>query len=332
MKKLLLILSEFENAHFFPDGYQRLADSLNCQFRMIKKEEIEDFAKTLSEYAPEIIVGGWDMPPIPLESLKANGGSLEYFCFLSGSTKKQITVEHLDAGLIVSNWGNWIGPYVAECALLLILSALRHVACFGYRLRTDGIWRDRLLPCRSLYGKRVGLHGFGAIAQSLVELMQPFQPIITADTGVPDALLKKYHVKRATSTESLFEESEVLVELKPLTESTQKSVTEDLLRRLPVGACFVNIGRGKVVDEAALIRVAREGNIQVALDVYEEEPLPKDSPLRELNNVFLLPHMGGATIDRGKFCGEQAFLNVQRYLAGEALRNPVDRETFERST
>jgi phosphoglycerate dehydrogenase-like enzyme len=94
----------------------------------------------------------------------------------------------------------------------------------------------------------------------------------------------------------------------------------------------VNIGRGPVVDEAALIRVAREGNIEVALDVYAEEPLPATSPLRSLPNVFLLPHMGGATIDRGIECGERALRNVERFAAGEPLENEVTVESFERAT
>ena len=327
-----MVLGDYERAHFFPDGVGAWVDELKCETKVIKPGEQGEFRNILESYEPEIVLGGWDMPPLPLESLELNGGTVRYFCFLSGSARKQIEDEHLKCGLIMTNWGNWIGPYVAECALLLILSALRQVARLGYRLKAEGTWRERFLDNRSLFGKRVGLHGFGTIAQSLVELMRPFKPVVTADTGVPEVILKKYDVVRARSTEALFEESDILVELKPLTKRTEKSVTEDLLNRLPEGACFVNIGRGKVVDEEALVHVAQKGKIQVALDVYAVEPLPHDSPFREMSNVFTLPHMGGATIDRGRFCGEQAMLNVRRYLAGEPLKNLVDEATFKRAT
>jgi phosphoglycerate dehydrogenase-like enzyme len=332
MRRILIVTSPFERAHFFPDGLDAWVDAQPHACRLIEAGDPEAFNTALADFAPEVVVGAWDCPPLPLESVAGKGGSVAYFCYLSGSAKKQITPAHLEAGLILTTWGAWIGPYVAECALLLILSALRRVAKWGYQLKATGQWRERLTDNRSLFGKRVGLRGFGAIAQSLVELMQPFGVVVTADTGVPDELLERYGVRRATSTEDLFRNSDILVELKPLTPSTEKSVTESLLRLLPEGAAFINIGRGAVVDEAALIKVAREGRIQVALDVYAEEPLPKDSPMRTLPNVFLLPHMGGATVDRGRDCGQRALRNVENFLAGQPLENQVDLEQFERST
>jgi len=329
-KKILFVLSPFERAHFFPDLFlDTWLEASGHDYRII---EPGDFEQAMNAFHPEILVGGWDMPALPLEAMESNGGTLRYFCFLPGSSKKQISEKHLEAGLLHSNWGTWGAPYVAECALLLMLSAQRRVARWSYQLRETGQWRERATDNRSLFGKRVGLRGFGAIAQSLVELLQPFHPEITADSSVPDDLLARYKVKRAESTEALFAESDVLVELKPLTVNTRKSVDERLLRLLPEGASFINIGRGQVVDEAALIRVAREGRIQIALDVFEQEPLPKESPLRTLPNVFLLPHMGGATGDRGMDCGRRALGNVERYIAGKPLENLVDLEQFKRST
>ncbi len=332
MKRVLIVTSAFERSHFFPHGFDDWVNRYPGEVRFHDSAEAAGFPAVLADYRPEIVVGAWDMPPMPLAAVAGQGGSVAYLSFVPGSAKKQITVEHLRAGLVMSNWGTTIGPYVAECALLLVLNALRRVALWGHQLKAEGVWRDRLTNNRSLFRKRVGLHGFGAIAQALVELMRPFDPIVTADTGVPDEVLAKYGVKRAESTEALFAESDVLVELKPLTAKTERRVDEALLRRLPPGACFVNIGRGPVVDEDALIRVAREGNIEVALDVYAVEPLPVESPLRSLPNVFLLPHMGGATIDRGIDCGERALRNVERYVAGEKLENEVTAESFERAT
>ncbi|MGK0237151.1 MAG: phosphoglycerate dehydrogenase-like enzyme [Candidatus Pelagisphaera sp.] len=330
-KKILIVTSAFERVHFLPflDTWME-ESSHDCHTH--DSEDAAGFITVLDEFAPHILVGAWDMPALPLSAVASQGGSVEYFCFLPGSAKKQITSDHLAAGLVFTNWGTWIGPYVAECALLLTLGALRRVAHWGHQLKTEGIWRDRLTHNHSLFRKRVGLHGFGSIAQSLVELMRPFDPIVTADTGVPDEILDRHAVKRAASTEALFAESDVLIELKPLTDHTRGSVDETLLRLLPEGACFVNIGRGPVVDEAALIRVAQERKLQVGLDVYAVEPLPLDSPLRTMPNVFMLPHMGGATIDRGIYCGQRALQNVENYISGQPLDNQVTVEGFERAT
>lgn len=332
MKRVLIVTSEFERAHFFPGGFEDWISSYAGECRCHDSSDAAGFAQVLAEFSPEIIVGAWDMPALPLSAVKGQGGSVAYFSFVPGSAKKQITAEHIRAGLVFSNWGTSIGPYVAECALLLTLSALRRVVRWGYPLKAEGVWRDRLTQNRSLFRKRVGLHGFGAIAQALVELMRPFGAVVTADTGVPENILEKYDVKRAASTEALFAESEVLIELKPLTEKTRGSVDGRLLRMLQPGACFINIGRGPVVNEADLVEVAREGKIEIGLDVFEQEPLPLESALRSLPNVFMLPHMGGATIERGIECGQLALRNVDRFVAGEPLENHVTLEAFERGT
>jgi phosphoglycerate dehydrogenase-like enzyme len=139
-------------------------------------------------------------------------------------------------------------------------------------------------------------------------------------------------VRRVDNLEALFAESDVLVELAPARPENRHLVNEALLRRLPDGASFVNVGRGMVVDEAALARVAAEGRLQVALDVYETEPLPADSPLRGLPNVTLLPHLGGPTRDRRAACGRLALANLRNYLAGQPLENLVTPDVYDRAT
>jgi phosphoglycerate dehydrogenase-like enzyme len=111
-----------------------------------------------------------------------------------------------------------VGPYVAECALLLVLSALRRVAKWNYRLKVEGKWRDREVDNRSLYGKRVGIHGYGSVPRALTKLLQPFDPVIsTWDPWVTDDVLSANNVQRASSLEALYAESDILVNLLPLT-------------------------------------------------------------------------------------------------------------------
>jgi len=123
-----------------------------------------------------------------------------------------------------------------------------------------------------------------------------------------------------------------VVELAPETPDTYHIVDEAMLRLIRPGGVFVNVGRGSVVDEDALARVAAEGRIQVGLDVYEVEPLPAASPLRRLPNVMLLPHLGGPTKDRRRDCGRFGVENLDRYLKGEPLESEVTLDIYDRAS
>ena len=329
--RLQIALTEEELRRFFPPDLREELYRIGYEIR--EAPPLADrWEEILLDFQPEVVIGAWSLPPLPGSCLYSNGGSVKYLCHITGTVRRKVTREIIAAGLLVTNWGDIIGKYVAEYALMLILCALRRTMRYGIDLKIHGKWRERTTENRSLFNLRVGLHGFGNIAQALVPLLKPFEVEIGAHTGVPDEILEKYGVKRVSTEEDLFSNSDVLVELKPLTGKTEKTVTGKLLRLLPQGACFVNVGRGLVVDEEALCRVAREGRIQVALDVYAVEPLPMDSPLRELPNVTLLPHMGGATVERDRACGESALGNLQNYFNNRPLVHSVVVENYDRAT
>jgi len=166
-----------------------------------------------------------------------------------------------------------------------------------------------------------------------VSMLRPFTSQIQAySPSVPASLFSEFGVKQLSSLEELFAESDVVVELAAATPENHHVVNESHLRLMHDGGVFVNVGRGSVVDEQALIRVAREGRLQIALDVYEREPLPADSPLRALPNVTLLPHLGGPTIDRRRDAGAMAVKNLGAFLRGEPLDAVVTLEVYDRSS
>jgi phosphoglycerate dehydrogenase-like enzyme len=113
----------------------------------------------------------------------------------------------------------------------------------------------------------------------------------------------------------------------PLTPETRKLIGEAELRAMKPSAYLVNTSRGETVDEAALIRALQEGWIAGAgLDVFEEEPLPSDSPLYDLENVILSPHVSGFTLRYDERASDLFAENLRRYLTGEPLLNLVDKE------
>ena len=146
------------------------------------------------------------------------------------------------------------------------------------------------LETRTLRGKRVGLHGFGSIARELVGMLRAFGVEISSYSwGVPTGLFERYGVRECGSLQELFSGSDVLIECEALTAHNQGTVNAAMLRRLPAGAVFINVGRGHVVDETALVQVAAEKGLRLGLDVYCEEPLPASSPLRALPRRAAFP-------------------------------------------
>jgi phosphoglycerate dehydrogenase-like enzyme len=217
---------------------------------------------------------------------------------------------------------------------MLVLMSLRRAGDWNTRMHRDGYWiSGSVAPAGSLFGRRVGLHGFGKVARALVELLRPFHvPIAAFDPYVDPVDVARFGVRRLDSLETLFAESDVVVELAALSPETEGVINESHLTKLPNDGVFVNIGRGAVVDEPALVRVARSGRLHIGLDVYHTEPLPADHPLRGLEKVILLPHIAGPTPDRRNDVGRFALANLKRYVQGLPLEARVTVEDYRRTT
>lgn len=288
-----------------------------------------EFAAALAAADPEVLVACWKTPPLP-DPLPPR---LRYVCYLCGSVRRLVTRAQLERGLLVTNWDGSISRVVAEWALFHILSCLRRATHWTIAMHHEGAWKHGGTETASLFGRRVGLHGFGQIARELVHLLRPFQAEVSSFApDVTPEVEAAHGIRRAASLEALFAENDIIVELAPLNESTRGLVREEHLRLIRPGGVFVNVGRGAVVDEAALLRVAQEGKILVGLDVYGVEPLPVDSPFRGLRNVTLTPHIAGPTTDRRCDAGAFGVDNLAAYAAGRPLRAVITPELYDTST
>ncbi len=328
---LLTALTPQEIKHFLPTPHWSTVQALAGRFESVDTSTLEeaDFHARLMASNPEVLVTCWKTPPLPAE-LPSN---LRYVCYLAGSIKKHIPREHIANGLIVTNWGGSISRIVAEWALFHILSCLRRATHWTLEMHREGGWKNRDSETASLYERRVGLHGFGLVSRELVRLLQPFGCVISACAPDVDAATEaRYGVTRSPSLEDLFSRNDIIVELAPLIPATTGIVTEKLLRLIPPGGVFVNVGRGAVVDEAALLRVAREGRLNVGLDVFTVEPLPADSGFRGLANVTLTPHLAGPTTDRRRDAGEFALNNLRAYAENRPMQAVIDTRVYDSST
>jgi phosphoglycerate dehydrogenase-like enzyme len=288
-----------------------------------------EFERIVTDYKPHVIVTGWGSPAIPAAAMPTLG----LVAHTAGEIRRLVSRDMIERGLKVTNWGPLAGPSVAEGALTLMLVVSRRVTAHQMEMHLEKGWsREVAAAARGLFNRRVGIHGFGYVARALVGMLKPFDCSIRAySAGVPADYMRSFGVEPAGSLESLFDEAEIVADVEALTDASRGSVTEALLRRLPAGAAFVNVGRGKVVAPGALEAVAPEGNLQIGLDVYDVEPLPADSPLRGLRNVTLLPHTGGPTPDLQPACGRRVVDNCLRFARGEPV-DAISLEVYDRST
>lgn len=328
---LLAVLSPQEIAEFLPEPLWGRVGGLAGRFDQVDPSGLAaaEFHRRLAAANPEVLLTCWRTPPLPAR-LPPN---LRYVCYLAGSVKKLVTREHIAGGLLVSNWGGSISRIVAEWALFHILSSLRRATHWTLVMHREGGWKSGSTETASLFGRRVGLHGFGLVSRELIKLLAPFGCPISAFAPDVDATTEaRFGIKRAASLEDLFSNNDVVVELAPLIPATTGSVTERHLRLIPPGGVFVNVGRGAVVDEAGLVRVAQEGRIGLGLDVFTVEPLPVDSGLRGLANVTLTPHLAGPTTDRRRDAGEFALENLRAYAEGRPLQAAITTRVYDTST
>lgn len=186
---------------------------------------------------------------------------------------------------------------VSEWALALILMGLREHARFRDIIAGKQMSHDDYRtapPARELTGRTVGLIGFGRIAWRLREFLVPFDVrVIAHDPFAPRELADALHVDFADLDQVM--QCEIVVCLVPATPATTGLIGARELDLLPHRAVFVNVSRGVVVDQAALVAKAAQGDVWFALDAHDPEPIAVDTPLRGMRNVFLSPHVGGMT-------------------------------------
>ena len=210
---------------------------------------------------------------------------------------------------------------VAEFTLGLMISALRHIAPAHERL-AGGEWRSRRAATPfMLTGKTVGLVGFGAIAKALAKLLQGFgcDVVYFKPTSLsPEE--ESLHNVRHVSFSRLIQSADVVSLHCPLTPATRGLVDRSVFEQMKSTAVLINTARGEIVDESALIWALNEKVIHAAaVDVYEVEPLPSNSPLTESNNLTHTPHLGAVTADTFEPNVRRMFANIECVANGRGV-------------
>ena len=199
-------------------------------------------------------------------------------------------------GVVVTITPGTNEPSVAEQMLALLLAVMRGVVVRQEREVRTGVWRRQSLP--RLAGKTLGLVGLGRIGRAIVPRALGLEmKVIASDPAADEQFAQRYGVRLCTF-EELLREADVVSLHAPALPETEDMINATTLAMMKPGAVLINTARGSLVDEDALAEALRSGHLLGAgLDVFKTEPLPLDSPLLELDNVVLAPHMAGLDIE-----------------------------------
>ena len=219
----IIAVGDAEIADFLPGTlWAELEKSLPAYRRIMPPVTPADWQRIWRENPAAILVSAWQTPALPAELPVGENGSLRYVCHLAGTVRKLIPRDLIARGLVVTNWGDSISATVAECTLMLTLMALRRASYWAVAMHREGAWKDSKTFTQSILGRRVGLHGLGAIGQCLVPMLRPFTDRIQAySPRIPDTTFTRLDVARAHSLEALFSTSDIVVELAAATPENQ---------------------------------------------------------------------------------------------------------------
>ena len=269
----------------------------------------------------DICISGWGNTPFHEKTLKY-ADKLKLIAHIGGSVRPMVGDAAFERGIRVCSGNRVFAESVAEGVLAYMLCSLRRIGEYEARMAA-GEWPS-LIGTRGLLGRSVGLVGYGMIAEYLVKFLKPFGcRIMVSSRHISAEELAEAGIE-AAAAEEIFRTCDIVSLHSSLTARTKHSIGADLLNSMKDGALLVNTARGALIDEEALVLVLQERPVWAALDVFETEPLPMDSPLRECERVLLMPHAAGPTADRRYVVTSHVLDDIGRFLNGEPLDCEID--------
>ncbi|HEX6685172.1 MAG TPA: hydroxyacid dehydrogenase [Candidatus Limnocylindrales bacterium] len=277
----------------------------------------------------ELLITAWGVPPLD-EAVLAAAPKLGAVFHAGGTIRRFCTDACWDRGLIIVTAADANAIPVAEFTLASIIYAGKRVfaASHGYRSRRANGWRDPgLLATASNHGRTVGLIGLSRIGRRVARLLEPFD--LTVIASDPFAQQDSAPAELVPLDE-LLRRSDIVSLHAPLLPQTRHMLDAQRLSLMRDGATLINTARGGLVDTAALTLELQSGRICAILDVTDPEPLPASSPLLDLPNVQLTPHLAGSTGSELTRMGDLIVAELAAYVAGKPLRHQVVREELNR--
>ncbi len=286
----------------------------------------------------EVLLRGW-LSSEAFDRLLARAEGLRWVHSATSGVERALTPAALERGVVVTNARGVFSRPIAEHVLMIMLAVARNLPEL-LELQRERTWQP--LEGRELRDLTVGVVGYGSLGRAVASLAGAFGARVLAMRRHPEAGGGKSvqpggdedgfpfeprpeRVVGPDGLHGLLAESDFVVLAAPLTAETEGLIDEPALAAMKRGAWLINVARGRLVDDRALIRALRDGRIGgAALDTFRDEPLPPSAAYWELPNVIVTPHTAWSSarvLDRSVelFCD-----NLERFRRGEPLRNVVD--------
>jgi len=270
----------------------------------------------------DIAITGWGTSRFT-ERVMDNANCLKLIAHTAGSVGSLVTDAVYEKGVRVVTGNDGFAESVAEGTMAYILAAQRKIPQFNRDVHVKG-WGPLDYTNYSLLRRKVGIVGYGAVSKFLIQMLKPFHCDILLYSGhMSDEDAKAIGVTKAT-LEEIFSTCSIVSLHTSATPKNAGLITKELLAMMPDDALLVNTARPAVLDEDALYDECKTGRIRAFLDVHKDEAiLPMESRMRWLDDVLMMPHHAGPTIDYRKYAARYALEDVARFLKGEELRHEI---------
>lgn len=229
-------------------------------------------------------------------------------------------------GIVITNTPNVLTETTAELGFTLMLTVARRII-EAQQYVQNGQWKSwgpYLLSGKDVHGSTVGIYGMGEIGRSFARRLQGFNTTILYHNRSRHEDAERQLNAQYVSFEELLERSDFVICTAPLTPETANKFDEKAFSKMKNDAIFINIGRGAIVDEEALVNALNNNEIGgCGLDVLREEPIRLDHPLLKMQNVVILPHIGSASVVTRNRMIQLCVDNIEAVLQGKAPETPV---------
>lgn len=273
----------------------------------------------------DVLVTGWRTPRLTDEILDA-APSLRLVAHSAGSVKFMLDESLMQRGIAVSTAGAAMIQSVAETTVLLCMLMLRPLHQLDAGLRAGASWADMKLAGvgDELTAKTVGVIGAGQIGRRVIKMLRAwdvdvrlFDPFVTPEAAAA------LDVTAYRELDDMLARCHIVTLHAPVLPETHHMIGREQLARMPDGALLINTARASLVDSAALEAELRSGRLRCATDVYDVEPLPRESPWRSMPNALILPHIASSTRQSFHRQGDITVSEVERFVSGAPLAYPV---------
>ncbi|MFF0269810.1 hydroxyacid dehydrogenase [Kribbella sp. NPDC004536] len=276
----------------------------------------------------DVLITSWGSAPLTAGVLD-QADRLRLIAHSASSVKYFVTGEVFRRGLRITQAGQAMAEPVAEVSLAFTLSLLHRIQRFDHAMHAGG-WRPDVPAQHGLTASRIGVVGASRTGVEYIRMLVALgAEVVAYDPYLTDDRAAELGV-RSVDLDSLLRESRVVALHAPTLPETHRMIGAPELALMADGAGLVNTARSWLVDTSALLAELRSGRLDAALDVFDEEPLPLDSPFRGLPNVLLTPHQAAATVECYFEMGAITADEIERWVAEQPLRYELSEAALAR--